>query len=228
MMRFLNSPTSMRGLSSNLIAILLLLASPSFGQSGSIKVPDQMTFANIKLELDKDAQAAVQKKVNGLTRSQSFFQSFVDRCDIFFPLIEQIFEEEGLPDDFKYLSIQESTLIADAVSRSNAVGFWQFKEATARELGLVINKEIDERKNIIESSRGAAKYLKKNNYFMRNWIYTLLSYNLGLTGANSVLDRSLIGAEKMSLDKDTHIYICLLYTSPSPRDRTRSRMPSSA
>ena len=25
-----------------------------------------------------------------------------------------------------------------------------------------------------------------------------------------------------------HAYICLLYTSPSPRDRTRSRMPSSA
>ena len=31
-----------------------------------------------------------------------------------------------------------------------------------------------------------------------------------------------------SLNKASDPYICLLYTSPSPRDRTRSRMPSSA
>ena len=30
------------------------------------------------------------------------------------------------------------------------------------------------------------------------------------------------------LHKQGKYYICLLYTSPSPRDRTRSRMPSSA
>ena len=30
------------------------------------------------------------------------------------------------------------------------------------------------------------------------------------------------------IDPLINSYICLLYTSPSPRDRTRSRMPSSA
>lgn len=192
-----------------LLAVCFLLGTSAIRAQGldPIRVPEQIKFANIELTLDKDAQDAVQKKVNGLMRSASFYRSFTERCDVFFPIIEKVFEEEKLPEDFKFLALQESALIADAVSRSNAVGFWQFKEGTAREQGLKVDKTIDERKNIYTASRGAAKYLKKNNYFMRNWVYSLLSYNLGLTGANSILDRSLVGAEKMSLNKDTHIYI---------------------
>ena len=33
---------------------------------------------------------------------------------------------------------------------------------------------------------------------------------------------------KLDIDDQADKSICLLYTSPSPRDRTRSRMPSSA
>mgnify|MGYP006425315455 CR=1 FL=1 len=194
------------------------------------EVPQKIKFANLELELDDDARAAVQKKVNGLMRSSSFYNSFVDRCNVFFPVIEQVFEGASLPEDFKFLALQESALIADAVSRSDAVGFWQFKEATARELGLKVDKKIDERKNIKAASQAAAKYLKKNNYFMRNWVYSLLSYNLGLTGANSILDRSLIGAEKMSLDKDTHIYVIhflahkVAFENAVGRDNSKNRL----
>ena len=35
-------------------------------------------------------------------------------------------------------------------------------------------------------------------------------------------------AKNLNLDDSDWVYSCLLYTSPSPRDRTRSRMPSSA
>ena len=87
---------------------------------------------------------------------------------LYFPIIENIFKEEGVPDDFKYLSLQESGLISDAVSTSNAVGFWQFKDFTAREVGLRVDKQIDERKNIVSSTRGAAVYLKRNNFLMNN------------------------------------------------------------
>jgi membrane-bound lytic murein transglycosylase D len=177
------------------------------GTLSPVEVPSQVKFAGMRLELDEDARAAVQKKVNGLMRSAAFYQSFVDRCNLYFPIIEEVFEEENLPEDFKFLALQESALIADAVSRSNAVGYWQFKDMTARELGLIIDKDLDERKNAAAASRAAAKYLKKNNYFMKNWVYTLLSYNLGLSGANEILDRSLIGATEMKLDKETHMYI---------------------
>jgi membrane-bound lytic murein transglycosylase D len=172
-----------------------------------IEVPTKMKFAGMQITLTEDARDEVQKKVNGLTRSQRFYEDYVERCNIFFPIIEDVFEDEKLPDDFKYLALQESALIADAVSRSNAVGYWQFKDGTAKELGLRVDKNIDERKNIASASRAAAKYLKKNNYFMKNWVYALLSYNLGLTGANNASDRSKIGADKMTLDGKTHIYI---------------------
>lgn len=192
-----------------IFTLLCLLLSTTFAVQAqlNIKVPNKIKFADMQLELDEDAKNAVQKKVNGLTRSPRFYAEFVNRCNIYFPLIEEAFAEENVPEDFKFLALQESALIADAVSRSNAVGFWQFKQITATELGLRIDRNVDERKNIISASHGAARYLRKNNRFMRNWVYSLLSYNLGLTGANTISDRSKIGADKMNLDKNTHIYI---------------------
>lgn len=190
------------------LSILFLLSGTLLLQAQpNIKVPEKLKFADLQLELDDDARDAVQKKVNGLTRSQRFYDSFIDRCNIYFPIIEEAFKEERLPEDFKFLALQESALIPDAVSKSNAVGYWQFKDFTAKELGLRINQNVDERKSIVASSHAAARYLKKNNRFLRNWVYALLSYNLGLTGANNISDRSKIGAERMTLTKTTHVYI---------------------
>ena len=171
------------------------------------KVSAKMKFADIQLTIDADAQAKIQKKVNSLMQNRIYYNQFLERCNLYFPFIEKVFKEQKLPEDFKFLAIQESTLNPDAVSRSNAVGFWQFKDFTAKELGLRVDPQIDERKNIVSSSRAAAKYLKKNHYFLKNWIYTTLSYNLGLTGANQLLDRKYIGAKKLTLTKNTHNYI---------------------
>ena len=52
-----------------------------------------------------------------------------------------------------------------------------------------------------------------------------------LSGGSRRLDRKIGVLGKMTLAearKKARKYLCLLYTSPSPRDRTRSRMPSSA
>ena len=54
--------------------------------------------------------------------------------------IERELQQMGVPDDFKYLALQESTLNGDAVSSSNAVGYWQFKEATASEYQLKLSR----------------------------------------------------------------------------------------
>ena len=52
--------------------------------------------------------------------------------------------------------------------------------------------------------------------------------NAGLSSRQ--MQSSLIEAIKQEYDYNVsqQVYVCLLYTSPSPRDRTRSRMPSSA
>jgi membrane-bound lytic murein transglycosylase D len=72
---------------------------------------------------------------------------------------------------------------------------------------MLVNNEVDERKHIITATRGAARYLKRNNYFLKNWVFTLLSYNTGLGGCKNIINQGDIGAEKMDIDGKTHWYI---------------------
>jgi len=171
------------------------------------KVPSKMEFAGIQLKISEGARKEIQKKVNMLTRSQKHFAIKTNRSASYFPIVEQIFEKEGLPDDFKYLAIQESGFISDAVSSSNAVGFWQFKKATAQEVGLRVDSKVDERLNIVSASRGAAKYLQQNNLFFNNWVHALQAYQMGAGGAQRALPKIESGAKTMHLTKDTYWYV---------------------
>src|SRR6187402_767953 len=152
-------------------ALIFFGVAASYGQTP--EVPAKMQFAGMTLTIRDDARKEIQKDVNALTQSPRHHNIKVERAKTYFPIIEKVFEEERVPDDFKYLVLQESALIADAVSVSNAVGFWQFKDFTAVEMGMRVDKEIDERMNLISASRGAARYIKQNNYFFNNWVYAL-------------------------------------------------------
>ena len=190
----------------------LFLVFLAFGIQGLVlaqtpQVPSEMQFADMQLKITEGARKEIQSHVDALYRSEKYFTIKLERVDLYFPLIEKIFREENLPDDFKYLVIQESALISDAVSSSNAVGFWQFKKASGEEVGLRIDGAVDERMNIISSSRGAARYLKRNNNYFGNWLYALLSYNTGAGGAQKIVDDKYFGAKKMEIDKRTHWYI---------------------
>ena len=154
------------------------------------RVTREVEFGNMKLVLSKNVMNEIQKQVNSLTSSPKYYQMKVDRMLLYFPVIERVFKEEGVPEDFKYLAIQESGLISDAVSSADAVGFWQFKDFTAREVGLRVDKRIDERKNIVASSRGAAKYLKRHNFLVDNWIYAMSAYQAGMGGARKYMNKS--------------------------------------
>ena len=171
------------------------------------QVPSSFFLDNMKIEINDDARKEIQNEVDALHLNRKYLLLILDRVSIYFPIIEKILKEENIPDDFKYLSIQESSLISDAESSSNAVGFWQFKSETAKSHGLQINKFVDERLNIISSTRAACSYLKENNFYFDNWIYSLLSYMTGLTGARSIVDKKMYGAKRMKIDKKTHWYI---------------------
>ena len=172
-----------------------------------VVVPSHITFAEMKLSLTEGAQAEIQQQVDYLLRHPGYYQMKVDRADLYFPIVERVLREEGLPEDFKYLVLQESGLVSDAVSTSNAVGFWQFKKETATDYGLTVTNEVDERKHIIQSTRGAARYLIKNNLYYRNWVVALLSYNLGFTGAKNTPEAKFAGQQEMLIEKNTHVYI---------------------
>lgn len=187
------------------LLFLILISSQLTAQAP--RVPDRMTFADIDLRLTRSAQVEIQKDVDALHKNEKYFNMMLLRVNQYFPIIERVLKEENVPDDFKYLVIQESALIPDAVSSSNAVGFWQFKEETGEEVGLRIDRQIDERMNIVSSTRAAAKYFKKNNFYLKNWLYALSAYQAGLGGVEQYVDAKYKGAKHMEINKNTHWYI---------------------
>ena len=174
---------------------------------GTPVVTKEVDFGNMKLVLSRNVIAEIQQQVNSLTSSPKYYQMKVDRMLLYFPVIERVFKEEGVPEDFKYLAIQESGLVSDAVSSADAVGFWQFKDFTAREVGLRVDKQIDERKNIVASSRGAATYLKRHNFLVDNWVYAMSAYQAGMGGARKYMNKSNYGARKLEINSSTHWYV---------------------
>lgn len=185
----------------------IFIISNALAQQYVVEVPGKMEVAGMKLHIRDGAKGPIQNYCDKLTINNKFFRQLVDRADAYMPIIERIFEEEGVPTDFKYLVIQESSLVSDQVSTSNAVGYWQFKKETGWEMGLRIDEDIDERMNIFASSRAAARYLKKNNMQLNNWIYALLAYYAGPKGVIPLIDPNKIGATEMDIDENTHWYV---------------------
>jgi len=189
------------------LAVALIFSGVTASLAQTPEVPHKMRFADMTLTIRDDARREIQKDVDALTRSPRYFGIKVERARTYFPLIEKVFAEERLPDDFKYLALQESALISDAVSVSNAVGFWQFKDFTAMEMGMRVDKQIDERMNIVSASRGAARYLKQNNFMFNNWLYALWAYQMGAGGVKRVVGDEFNGAKHMEINADTYWYI---------------------
>ena len=191
----------------NILGLILALSSQTILAQFQTQIPEKLMMADVELNIRDGAKATLTGYVNKLTANNKYFRQLVDRSDAYLPIVERIFSEEGLPEDFKYLVIQESSLVSNQVSSSNAVGYWQFKKETATEMGLRVDEEIDERMNIVSSSRSAARYLIRHNNYMQNWTYSLLAYYAGLGGAKALIDPTKIGSKTLEIDENTHWYI---------------------
>lgn len=123
---------------------------------------------------------SVQNYINYfLNKRPSFTKEMLEIKQNYFPIFEKYLAQNGMPDELKYLSILESGLNPKAISRSKAVGLWQFMTVTGREMGLTIDEYIDERMNIEKSTDAACKYLKRLYNIYGDWDLALASYNTG-------------------------------------------------
>jgi membrane-bound lytic murein transglycosylase D len=188
------------------LIIILIFQFPYLMAQGPV-VSSDMRFADIRLKINEAARREIQEDVDAITQSPKYFNQKVKRARLYFPIIERILAEENVPDDIKYLVIQESALISDAVSSSNAVGYWQFKDFTAIEMGLRVDNHIDERMNIVSATHAAAKYFKKNNFYFDNWLFALQAYQMGAGAAMKVLSESDRGAKSLNITKKTYWYV---------------------
>lgn len=102
----------------------------------------------------------------------------------YFNVMDGILLSHKLPKELKYLAVIESRLHTSAVSWAGAVGPWQLMPATARVLGLKVNRKVDERTNYIKSTHAAAKYLNDLYDQFGDWLLVIAAYN---GGAGNVL-----------------------------------------
>ena len=170
------------------------------------EVPSKMSYCGIEVHLDDSARSYMSNIVRQITRSPNYFKSLVTKVDMYMPFVEEAFQYAEVPQDLKYIVIMESSLQSDVVSSSNAVGFWQFKEASAREVGLVMNGQVDERMHIFRSSVGAARYFYRLNRDFDNWLYAVIAYNRGPAGAIPYVDPKYFGKKSMEVTGKTHGY----------------------
>ena len=108
----------------------------------------------------------------------------------YFPIIEEELAAAGLPLELRYLPIIESNLSIRATSRMGAVGLWQFMPATGKNLGLEINSLVDERCDVLKSTRAACKFLAYLYKVYGDWSLAIAAYNCGPGNVNRALARA--------------------------------------
>ena len=108
------------------------------------------------------------------------------RANKYFPVLEPLLKKYGLPDDFKFLALAESGFI-DETSTAGAAGMWHFLKGTAKEYGLEVNSNVDERYHIEKSTKIAAEYLKNAKEKLGSWTLAAAAYNAGLYGVSKFL-----------------------------------------
>lgn len=134
------------------------------------------------------------------------------RANLNFPLVEYYLQQTGLPEDLKYLAIVESGF-QNLVSRVGARGFWQLMPATARELGLTVSDNIDERDNIHKSTYAACKVLAsyylqiRKKYNISSWVLTAAAYNTGIGNMLKAMNNQGNDYFSMNLNPETAIYV---------------------
>jgi Soluble lytic murein transglycosylase and related regulatory proteins (some contain LysM/invasin domains) len=147
----------------------------------SVPVPKEVTFCGQKISLERiDMHERFDREINSFTYLHSTTMLYLKRANRYFPIIEPILKEEGLPDDFKYLCVIESNLDTRAFSTAKAAGLWQFMEATGKSYGLEITTQVDERYHIEKATRAACKYLKDAYKVYGDWVNAAASYNAGM------------------------------------------------
>ncbi len=158
----------------------------------SLPMPQNLSFSGESVPMEKiDVQERLDREllVNAYWQSQTLL--FHKRANRWFPVIEPILAEEGVPDDFKYLALIESGL-TNVVSPAGATGYWQIRKETGKELGLEINDEVDERYHVEKATRAACKYLKQAHAKFGNWTMAAASYNIGIYGITRQIERQKV------------------------------------
>ena len=148
-----------------------------------VKLPEKLTFAGEEVPMKYfDVRESLDRELLSTVYFHSQTIRYIKNMPRYFSIIEPILKSNGIPDDFKYLCVAESGFDIRAYSPAKAAGFWQLLESTAKENGLEINAEVDERFHIEKSTEVACRMFKSAYQKYGSWALVAASYNGGRAG----------------------------------------------
>lgn len=154
---------------------------------GEIQKSLSMMESGIALDYNRHVKGFINLygvKKKGLT------EKVLALSDYYFPMFEEILDQEGLPQEFKYLAVVESALNPQAQSWAGACGLWQFIHSTGVAYGLKIDGMVDERRDPVKATRAACQYFKNSYELYGDWLLVIASYNCGPGNVNKAIRRS--------------------------------------
>lgn len=174
----------------------------------AVPIPNQINFGGENIPLDK---FEVRERLDRELLVNSYWQSnsllMIKRSKRVFEIIEPILAKNGVPDDFKYLAVAESGLL-NVTSPAGAKGVWQFMPSTAKNYGLEVNGEVDERLHLERSTAAACQYLKEAYARFGSWTLAAAAYNRGPAGVERDLGKQLVGDYfDLHLNTETSRYV---------------------
>jgi len=152
-----------------------------------LKKWDQTLKTDVPVARNKEVKAYL---VYFTTERKQTMRNYLSRSTRYLPLIQEIFQEHGLPEDLAYLAMIESGFNPYAYSPAHAAGMWQFISGTARRYGLDINNYVDERRDPVKATHAAAKYLLDLYKQFGSWYLAAASYNCGEGRVQREIDSS--------------------------------------
>ncbi len=169
----------------------------------------QLDFAGEDVPLDCGyVREAIEREMLTTSCMHTSTMLALRRATRYFPVIEPILKEHGLPDDFKYLAVAESGLNENAVSPAKAAGLWQFLSSAAKEYDLEVNNTVDERYHLEKATHAACEYLNKAYEQFGSWSLAAAAYNAGRRGVERRLEVQGVGEYwNLFLPEETMRYV---------------------
>lgn len=157
----------------------------------------KMRLAAMPTVIEMPFNSIVRQYIDRYTKNgRSQLSAILGLGHYYMPIFEQALEEQGLPQELKYLPVIESALDPNAVSKSGAAGLWQLMLATGKGLGLECNSLVDERRDPYASSKAAAQLLRQLYDTYGDWSLAIAAYNSGPGAVNKAIRRSGIDTSK--------------------------------